>query len=64
MQFYTGNHLRATGKSGHAYGRHSGFCIETQHFPDSPNRPQFPSTILRPGEEYRSQTVFTFRILT
>jgi aldose 1-epimerase len=39
-----------------------GFCLETQHYPDSPNQPSFPSTILRPGETYRSQTVFTFGV--
>ncbi|MGE5800876.1 MAG: galactose-1-epimerase, partial [Gemmatimonadota bacterium] len=49
MQFYTG------------YSR--GLCLETQHFPDSPNRPSFPSTILRPGTEYRSRTAFRFGIL-
>jgi aldose 1-epimerase len=62
IQFYSGNFLDGTitGKSGRAYGRRSGFCLETQHFPDSPNKPNFPSTILRPGQEYRSRTVFTF----
>src|SRR5262245_44903045 len=62
IQFYAGNFLdgKITGKSGRAYGRRSGFCLDTQHFPDSPNKPNFPSTILRPGQEYRSRTVFTF----
>lgn len=62
MQFYTGNFLDGslTGKSGSTYGLRSGFCLETQHFPDSPNQPRFPSAILRPGEEYRSTTVFAF----
>jgi aldose 1-epimerase len=62
VQLYTGNGLNGTiiGKSGRAYGRRSGFCLETQHFPDSPNQSGFPSTILRPGEEYRSRTVFAF----
>jgi aldose 1-epimerase len=62
MQFYAGNFLdgKITGKSGRTYGRRSGFCLETQHFPDSPNKPNFPSTILRPGQEYHSRTVFTF----
>ncbi|MCM2370101.1 aldose epimerase family protein [Aporhodopirellula aestuarii] len=62
VQFYTGNFLSGnlTGKSGKAYVRRGGFCLETQHFPDSPNQPEFPSTILRPGEVYRSQTVFAF----
>ena len=63
VQFYAGNKLTgATGKAGHVYGPRSGFCLETQHFPDSPNRPHFPSTVLRPGDTYRSQTVFTFGV--
>ena len=49
-----------TGKAGRVYGQRAGFCLETQHFPDAPNQPDFPSTILRPGEEYVSKTVFTF----
>jgi hypothetical protein len=66
IQFYTGNFLDGsiTGKRGHVYGRRNGFCLETQHFPDSPNQPAFPSTILRPGEEYRSRTVYTFGVVT
>jgi aldose 1-epimerase len=62
VQLYTGNFLDGsfTAKSGHVYGRRSGFCLETQHFPDSPNQPAFPSTTLRPGEEFRSRTVYTF----
>jgi aldose 1-epimerase len=64
VQFYTGNHLSAElGKGGHTYGRRTAFCLETQHFPDSPNHGNFPSTILRPGETYRSKTVFTFGAL-
>ncbi len=61
-QFYTGNFLDGTitGKGGRVYARRSGFCLETQHFPDSPNKPAFPSTILRPGETYRSSTTYTF----
>jgi aldose 1-epimerase len=64
MQFYSGNNLDGTitGKAGHVYKKRCGVCFETQHFPDSPNHPAFPSTILRPGEEYRSQTVFTFGV--
>lgn len=60
LQFYSGNFLDGsiTGKGGHVYRHRYGFCLETQHYPDSPNKPQFPSTILRPGQEYRSQTVF------
>ena len=62
IQFYCGNFLDGTlkGKSGRPYPYRSGFCLETQHFPDSPNKPNFPSTILRPGETYKSQTVFSF----
>jgi aldose 1-epimerase len=62
VQFYTGNFLDGTltGKGGRVYGRRSGFCLETQHFPDSPNHPNFPSTILRPGEVYTSKTIFRF----
>ncbi len=64
VQFYTGNFLDGTltGKSGHVYGRRNGFCLETQHFPDSPNKPNFPSAILKPGEEYSTRTVFTFGV--
>ena len=47
---------------GKPYGKHSGFCLETQHYPDSPNQPAFPSTTLRPGEEYNSKTVYTFSV--
>ncbi len=64
LQFYTGNFLDGslTGKGGHVYRHRNGFCLETQHFPDSPNQPAFPSTILRPGAEYRSRTVYTFGV--
>jgi aldose 1-epimerase len=63
MQFYTGNFLNGlTGKSGHVYAQRTGFCLETQHFPDSPNKPEFPSTIVRPGETHRSKTVFAFSV--
>ncbi len=63
IQFYSGNFLDGsiTGKGGQTYGPRSGFCLETQHFPDSPNKPDFPSTILRPGETYATSTVFAFR---
>jgi aldose 1-epimerase len=61
LQLYSGNQLDGiAGRGGRRYGRRSGFCLETQHFPDSPNRPEFPSTILNPGEEYLSRTVFAF----
>jgi aldose 1-epimerase len=60
VQLYTGNFLDGSvvGRGGRAYGRRSGFCLETQHYPDSPNQPSFPSTVLRPGETYRSTTVY------
>ncbi len=63
VQFYTGNFLdgSAKGKGGKGYGHRSGFCLETQHFPDSPNQPAFPSTILNPGEQFQSTTVYRFR---
>jgi aldose 1-epimerase len=62
IQFYTGNFLDGTikGKGGKIYPKHAAFCLETQHFPDSPNRPAFPSTVLNPGEMYRQQTTFRF----
>jgi aldose 1-epimerase len=62
LQLYSGNFLDGTmvGKSGRPYERRSGFCLETQHFPDSPNQPAFPSTVLRPGERYRQTTVYRF----
>jgi aldose 1-epimerase len=64
VQFYSGNRLdgRIGGKGGRTYGKHAGLCLEPQHFPDSPNHPQFPSTILRPNEEYRSTTIYRFLI--
>ena len=62
VQFYSGNFLDGTivGKHGHAYKKREGFCLETQHYPDSPNHPQFPSTILHPGETYHSRTLYKF----
>ena len=62
VQLYTGNFLdgSVTGKQGHVYKRRYGFCLETQHYPDSPNHPDFPTTILRPGETFHSKTVFKF----
>lgn len=64
VQFYTGNFLDGTitGKDGKVYGHRSGFTLETQHYPDSPNQPRFPSTILRPGQEFQSRTVFAFGV--
>jgi aldose 1-epimerase len=60
IQFYTGNFLDGSlvGKDGRAYHKHQGFCLETQHFPDSPNQPDFPSVVLRPGEVYQQTTIF------
>jgi aldose 1-epimerase len=62
IQLYTGNFLDGTvvGKGGKAYQKHFAFCLETQHFPDSPNHPNFPSTILEPGQTYRTTTVHKF----
>lgn len=62
LQVYTGNHFDGslTGRSGRPYFAYAGIALETQHFPDSPNRPEYPSTHLRPGEEYRSTTVYRF----
>jgi aldose 1-epimerase len=65
VQFYSGNFLDGTitGRGGIVYKHRSGLCLETQHYPDSPNQPAFPSTILRPGKEYRSMTVLTFGVM-
>jgi aldose 1-epimerase len=62
VQFYTGNFLDGaiTGKGGKVYNKRYGFCLETQHFPNSPNEPKFPSPVLKPGETYKSTTVFKF----
>ena len=62
VQFYTGNFLDGTikGKGGKVYARRSGFCLETQHFPDSPNKPKFPTTVLKPGQRFHSRTVYRF----
>jgi aldose 1-epimerase len=62
LQFYTGNFLDGTihGKSGHVYARRSAFCMETQHYPDSPNKPSFPSTELKPGDKYHTTTIYRF----
>jgi aldose 1-epimerase len=62
LQFYTGNFLdgHIHGKGGKVYPRRGAFCMETQHFPDSPNKPQFPTSVLRPGQEYKTTTAFRF----
>lgn len=64
IQFYTGNFLDGTeiGKNNKIYKKHYGFCLETQHFPDSPNQPDFPSTILHPGETYSHKTTYKFSV--
>ncbi len=64
VQFYTGDGLSSAnlGTAGELYTKYAGFCLETQHFPDSPNRPDFPSTVLRPGQTLHSATVFTFGV--
>lgn len=64
VQFYTGNFLDGSlkGKQGSVYHRHHGFCFEPQHFPDSPNRPEYPSVVLRPGETYRHNMEYTFTV--
>jgi aldose 1-epimerase len=61
VQLYTANGLKdVAGRGGQIYGPNAGLCLETQHFPDSPNKPNFPSTVLKPGENFRSQTVYQF----
>ena len=62
VQFYTANHLDGTftGRHGVKYGKNAGFCLETQHFPDSPNHRDFPSTVLRPGRTFHSTTLYIF----
>jgi len=64
VQLYTANFFDGSivGKGGATYRRHAGLCLETQHFPDSPNQPQFPSTVLRPGEVYRESATFEFSV--
>ena len=62
IQFYCGNFLDGSeiGKGGKVYGHRSGFCLEAQHFPDSPNQPSFPTTELKPGETYKQTTIYKF----
>lgn len=64
LQFYSGNFLDGTlkGKYGQVYEHRSGFCMEPQHFPDSPNKPQFPSVVLKPGQEYRNTIIYRFSV--
>ncbi|QOY89324.1 aldose epimerase family protein [Paludibaculum fermentans] len=65
VQFYTGNFLDGTvvGKNANNYAQRTGFCLETQHYPDSPNHPDFPTTVLKPGEEYKTTTVWKLRFV-
>lgn len=64
MQFYSGNFLDGTlkGKNGNVYGHRNGLCLETQHFPDSPNKSEFPSVVLEPGQTFKSTTVYKFSV--
>jgi aldose 1-epimerase len=62
VQFYSANYLGFTGKAGHTYNNRDAFCLETEHYPDSPNKPAFPTTTLRPGEEFHSRTVYAFGV--
>lgn len=64
VQFYTGNFLngKIEGKNGHKYGFRTGFCLETQHYPDSPNQEKFPSTLLNPAEIYKTSTIYKFSV--
>jgi aldose 1-epimerase len=62
IQFYSSNFLDGTlkGKDSKVYNKYGAFCLETQHYPDSPNKPMFPSVVLRPGEKYETVTIHTF----
>ena len=64
IQFYTGNFLsgKDKGKHGVVYPHRGALCLETQHFPDSPNQPTFPSVVLRPGETYKSECIYKFSV--
>jgi aldose 1-epimerase len=64
IQLYTGYHLDGTltGHNNTTYNRYAGLCLETQHFPDSPNQESFPSTIIRPGEQYSETTIYKFGV--
>jgi aldose 1-epimerase len=62
VQFFTANNFNGSvaGKNGWAYQKHAAFCLEAQHFPDSPNKPQFPSTELKPGQIYQNTIIYRF----
>jgi aldose 1-epimerase len=64
IQFYTGNFLDGTltGKGGKVYPQRAAYCLETQHYPDSPNKPSFPSTELKPGQTYKTTTVYRYSV--
>jgi len=62
LQVYTANTLKTVGKGGKEYGPFSSICLETQHFPDSPHHPNFPSCVLEPGKDYLSTTVYKFGV--
>jgi aldose 1-epimerase len=64
VQFYTGNFLDGTitGKGGWVYQKHDAFCLEPQHYPDSPNPPNFPSVVLHPGQTYRNTILYLFSV--
>jgi aldose 1-epimerase len=66
IQFYTGNFLDGTakGKGGKAYPQHAALCLETQHYPDSPNKPSFPTAELKPGQTYKTATEWRFSTVT
>jgi aldose 1-epimerase len=61
VQLYTSNFLDGSPVNG-GYKQHAAFCLETQHYPDSPNRPEFPTTLLRPGQTYRQTTIYRFSV--
>jgi aldose 1-epimerase len=64
VQLYVANHQKGNvGKAGHIYNQYQAFCLETQHYPDSPNKPSFPTTTLRPGETFKSRTVYAFGVM-
>jgi aldose 1-epimerase len=65
VQFYSGNHLDGSfvGRRGMRFVKYSGFCLETQHYPDSPNELSFPTTVLRPGDKFHSTTTLAFTVL-
>jgi len=63
MQLYTGYYIpRMEGRNGEAFDSYSGVALETQHYPDSPNHPEFPSTLLKPGETFKSKTIYKFGV--